>query len=105
MYQNDDWLFQQWLKFKRTGKKLWLINGGLGDHYIFRQVITPSQDDVLAVCYPAVFPEHKCISIAEAEQLVDKKDYDVYEWATQMNWRGTLQDAYLKLYEHINNPR
>lgn len=105
MYAYDDQIFRDWLNFKRTGKKLYFLNEGLGDNYMFKQVIEPEKDTIIATCFPDIWQDYKVISIAEAEKLVDKKDYSVYEWATFMNWKGTLQEAYLTMYENINHKR
>ena len=105
MYANDEQIFRDWLNFQREKKKLYVLNGGLGDHYMFRQVITPEPDSIIACCFPNAFPEYKVISIAEAERLVDIKDYDVYAWSERNNWKGHLKDAYLKMYETLNNKR
>lgn len=105
-WNHDQYLFEKWLDFKKKGKKIYVLNNGLGDHYIFRQVITPDKDDIIACCYPEVFKEYpNIISIAEAERLVDTKDYDIYRFCLMNNWRGTLQTAYNALYEHINKQR
>lgn len=105
MYYHDEQIFRQWLAFKKEGKKIYVLNNGLGDHYMFRQVITPSKDDVLAVCYPDAFSEYKCISIQEASMYVDIKDYDIYAWCAKNNWKGHLKDAFIKMYEGINHRR
>ena len=101
-WNHDEWVFQEWLKFKKTGKKLYVLAGGRGDHYMFRQAITPEPDSMLAVCYPDVFPEYKnLISIADAEKLVDKKDYDVYAWCERRGWRGTMVEAFKQMYQTL----
>ena len=105
MYAHDDQIFRDWLNFKRTGKKLYFLNEGLGDNYMFKQVIEPEKDAIIATCFPDIWQDYKVISIAEAEKLVDKKDYSVYQWATFMNWKGTLQEAYLTMYENTNHKR
>ena len=103
MYNNDSYLFNKWLEFKRAGKKLYLIREGLGDNYSFKQVITPEKDSIVATCFPDLYPGNKVISIGEAEQLVDPKDYEIYTYMEQNNWSGSLKDAYKSLYEHINS--
>jgi len=101
-WNHDQWLFEQWLKFKKTGKKIYVLNGGLGDHYMFLQAIKPEPDDVIACCYPQALEGYKTISIEEAQHMVDIKDYDIYAWCTQNNWKGTLIEAYKKMYENLN---
>jgi hypothetical protein len=103
MYNNDGWLFQKWLEFKQSGKKLYLIREGRGDNYAFKQVITPEPDAIVATCFPELFPNNKVISIGEAEQLVDPKDYKIYDWCEKHNWKGQLKDAFVEMYKHINH--
>lgn len=102
MYHNDDYLFQQWLRFKRTGKKLYVIDGGLGDHYMFLQTFPLEKDAIYAVCYPDLFKGYNTMSIAEAEKLVDRNMYNAYDWATMNNWTGTYIGALKKIYENLN---
>jgi hypothetical protein len=105
-WNHDEAVFRQWLAFKQTGKKLYVLNNGLGDHYMFLQAIKPEPDAIIACCYPEVFHDHKGItSIAEASKVVDLKDYDVYAWCARNNWKGTLVEAFKKLYEHITYTR
>jgi len=102
-WNHDEQIFRQWLDFIKLKKKIYVLNNGVGDHYMFRQAITPEKNSILAVCYPEVFPEYKCISIADASTYVDLKDYDVYAWCDRNHWKGHLKDAFIKLYEHINH--
>lgn len=102
LYTHDQILFERWLEFKKSGKKLYVLNGGLGDMYMFRQAITPEPDAIIATCYPEVFPEYKIISIAEAEQTVDIKDYDIYKWCQYNKWGGHLIEAFKQMYENTN---
>ncbi len=106
----DNWaydhnLFLKWLDFKKTGRKLYLIREGLGDNYAFKQAITPEKDSLVATCFPHLYPDNEVISIGDAEQLVDPKDYALYAWMEANNWKGDLSTAYKQLYEHINQSR
>ena len=101
-WNNDDLIFQRWLEFKKLGKRLFVLNSGLGDHYMFRCAIELRPDDIIACCYPQVFPEYKVIPIAEAQKMVDTKDYDIYSWCVYNNWKGHLIDAFKKMYENLN---
>ena len=102
MYFNDEIIFQDWLKFQKEGKKLYILNGGLGDHIIFKKTFPNLDNSIIACCYPELFEGQKVISIFEAQQLVDIKDYDVYKWCDDNNWKGELSEAYLKMYENLN---
>ena len=108
-YAHDEAIFQSWLNFKVTSKhRLYVLNNGLGDHFMFLQAVTLTPDDVVACCYPEVIGAtgHKnVISIANAQQMVNIDDYDVYKWCIGHNWQGTLIEAFKKMYEDINSPR
>lgn len=101
-WKHDEELFNSWLEFQKSGKKLYVLNNGLGDHFMFRQVIIPEKDSIIACCYPDVFPEYNTISISEAMKIVNIEDYNVYKWCGEHNWKGHLKDAFLKLYENLN---
>jgi hypothetical protein len=105
LYEHDQWIFEQWLKFQQTKTPLYVLSGGLGDNYMFRQAVTPEPNAVIATCYPDVFPEYKVISIEEAMHLVDIKDHDVYAWCAHNKWTGHLIEAYKQMYENINCKR
>lgn len=104
MYNSDNQIFSQWLSFKNYGKNLVVLNSGKGDHYMALQagIVTPGS--VVASCYPECFEglDVELISIAQAEQIVDTKDYDIYKWCHANNWSGTLIEAYEAFYKHIN---
>ena len=105
LYEHDEWIFQEWLKYKKSNKRLFVLNNGLGDHYMFRQAIELKPDDVIACCHPKVFDGFKTMSIAEAQMLVDIKDYDVYSWCERNKWTGTLIEAFKAMYANINYKR
>jgi hypothetical protein len=105
-WNRDEWIFRQWLEFKRTGKKLYVLDNGLGDHYMFLQAVNPPKDAMIACCYPDVFKGYtNIISIADAQKLVDIKDYDVYLWCVHHGWKGSLVEAFRRLYEDLDRPR
>lgn len=106
-WEHDESIFRSWLEFKRKNRPLYVLNCGLGDHFMFRQVIRPEPGALVSCCYSEVFKgcDVEVISIREASMLVDLKDYDVYAWCCARNWKGTLQEAFIRLYEHINQQR
>jgi len=105
-WHHDEAIFQEWIKFKRSKRKLYVLDNGRGDHYIFRQAITLEPDAVVACCYPDVFPDHKhIISIADAKRLVDIADYNVYTWCDRHQWKGHLTEAFGRLYEDLDRSR
>ena len=104
-WNHDEQVFRNWLAFKKTGKKLYVLNNGLGDHYMFLQAIKPEPDAIIACCYPEVLEGYNVMSIEDAWKIVDLKDYDVYRWCGVNGWKGTLIEAFKALYEHINRTR
>jgi len=104
-YQHDEWLFRKWLEFKKTGKKLFILNCGLGDHYMFMQSFKPDPNSVVACCYPDVMTGWDTISIADAWNLDDIEHYNVYAWAAKNNWKGSMVDAFRRFYEDFNRTR
>lgn len=101
MYAHDEKIFHDWLAFQRSGRKLYCLDNGLGDHYMFRQVITPEKDAIIACCYPDVFPEYEKISIAQAKAMTDIEPYNVYKWAGERGWGGTLKEAFVEMYKTL----
>jgi len=103
-YDHDEAIFRGWLGFKETKKRLYVLNNGLGDHLQFLQAITPEPDATVACCYPEILTRagHKnLVSIAQAQQMVNVDDYDVYAWAGRRQWKGTLIDAFREMYRSL----
>ena len=104
----DEKIFQQ--KLKEWGvtprkRKLIVLNSGLGDHLIFKQVLpeikTKYPDLMLAVCYPEVFEDEKniqLISIADAMLLGDITQYSVYKWCIDHNHKESMINVYRRMY-------
>lgn len=101
MFDHDEAIYNETVAFQNSGKKLYVLNNGIGDHYMFRQVITPEKDAIIACCYPDVFPEYKCISIADAMNMVNIEDYNIYKWCGERNWKGHLQEAFIEMYKTL----
>jgi hypothetical protein len=104
-YEHDEKIFRDWLFFQETGKKLYVLNCGVGDNYMFLQTIELPKNAVVATCYPWVYEGMgvETISIADAKQVCDIDKYDIYKWCIDNKWKGTLIEAYKKLYENINS--
>jgi len=106
-YQHDEFLFRKWLQFKQEGKKLYVLNCGRGDHYMFLQALKPEPDSVIACCYPDIegFQGYNLISIADAMNLVDIESYNIYAWCARKGWKGTIIEAFKEFYENIGCTR
>jgi len=104
LYQHDEQIFTSWLGFAISKQFLVVLNNGKGDHLVFKKAILSKLKEqykniVLAVCYPELFPDEKTISIADAMQMTDIEQYDVYKLGVQLNWQGSLASLYEKLYK------
>lgn len=87
-----------------------VLNNGLGDHYAFLSILPEivakmSENKlakiIIACCAPAVFhgiSGINLISIAEAQMFGDLSKYDIYRWMIDHNWRGSLVEAYRRMY-------
>lgn len=103
MYAHDQGLFKKWLDFKNTKKRLYVFADGKGDHYMARQALDIQPGSVIACCYPECFADLdvEIISISEAQQIVDTKDYSIYTWAHKNEWKAPLIDAYREMYKNL----
>lgn len=94
MFEHDESIFRNIVgNAKNT---VVVLNCGLGDHIVFSHVLPDIPNAVVFSCYPEVVAGR---SIAQAEQLFgDIERFNVYAKMAQWNWKGSLEDAYRKLY-------
>lgn len=108
LWDHDERIFQGKLEewgIKKDIKYI-ILDAGLGDHYAFKNILPELREKydkiVIAACFPDVFhdePGIRLISIAEAKLLFGNIDnFNIYHFMTQNNWKGSLVDAYRKLY-------
>jgi hypothetical protein len=104
MFDHDEDVYKATLDFQKTGKKLVVNNGGIGDNYMMLQAIKLPPKCVVATTYPEVYKDVdvEIISIAEAMKICDVEHHNIYAWCAHKKWKGTLIEAYKKLYEDIN---
>ena len=94
MYEHDERIF--WNTVNCQGKNIVVLNCGLGDHIVFSRVLPDIESPVVFTCYPEIIPGH---SIAEAQRLFgDLERFNIYAKMAQWKWKGSLEDAYRKLY-------
>ena len=86
--------------------KLCVLDSGIGDHFVFSKVLPDLKKKhpglVLAVCYPEVFAEHKdlvLLSIADAQQMVDITEHNVYKYMWDRKWDKSIEEAYREMYD------
>jgi hypothetical protein len=117
MFNHDESIFVQELSFDNVtsimpkqpeppkvdpNREVVVMNNGRGDHLVFSRVYEDMKDrnPLVYTCYPDIIPGG---SIAEALNLYgDCQQYDIYRKMDEWNWKGSLEDAFRKLY---NVPR
>ena len=111
MFSHDEQIFLRYLRDWNVNikpLKLVVLNNGLGDHFIFKQILLEIQTTfsnnriVLAVCYPEVFQDSnvELISIADAQIMLGDKieEFDIYKWCWSKNYTKPLVEAFRELY-------
>jgi GT2 family glycosyltransferase len=94
MYVHDEYIFNNWLNHR--DRNIVVLNSGLGDHIVFSRIIGDIADPLVFTCYPEIIQGK---SIAQAEHLFgDIDQWNIYKKMAQWNWKGSLEDAYRKLY-------
>lgn len=94
MYEHDERIFRNIVGM--SDRTIVVLNSGLGDHIVFNSILGSIRNPVVFGCYPEVIP---CRSIAEAQALFgDLDQWNIYKKMCEWNWKGSLQDAFRKLY-------
>ena len=109
MYDWDEKIFQK--KLREWGIvnkwKIIVLDCGMGDHWAFKHILPQLkkryQTVVIAASYPDVFWDAtdgiKLISIGEAKLMLgDIEEHNIYRKMIDWNWKGTLVEAFAKLY-------
>lgn len=94
MFAHDERIFRNILDHR--AQTIVVLNCGLGDHLVFSKVLPDVRNPVVFTCYPEVVPGR---SIAEAQQLFGSLEpYNIYGKMDLWKWKGTLEEAFRKLY-------
>jgi SAM-dependent methyltransferase len=94
LYDHDEQIFRNVINFK--SKKIVVLNCGMGDHVVFSKVLPDIENAEVFGCYPEIIP---CRPIAEAQALFgDIEQFNIYKKMIEWNWKGSLEDAFRKLY-------
>ena len=94
LYAHDEQIFRNVLQCR--DKTVVVLNCGLGDHIVFSHVLPSVRNAEVFTCYPEVVPGR---SIAQAQQLFgDLGPYNIYAKMDQWGWKGSLEDAFRRLY-------
>lgn len=94
LYEHDEYIFRNIVGLKN--RKIVVLNGGMGDHIIFKRILPELDDPIVHTCYPDIVPGK---SIAEAMMLYgDIEPYNIYRKMAEWKWTDSLENAYRKLY-------
>lgn len=98
MFDRDEQIFRNFLKYKDN--TIVVLDNGMGDHIVFKQVIPYLKNPLIFSCYPEIIPGR---SIAEAKSLFGDLDhYNIYMKMDKWGWKGSLENAFRKLYLGAN---
>ena len=94
LYSHDEAIFRNTIGF--SDSTIVVLNVGAGDHIVFSHILPEISNPVIFTCYPEIVAGK---SIAEANALFGNLDqYNIYKKMAQWNWKGSLENAYRKLY-------
>jgi GT2 family glycosyltransferase len=94
LYEQDELVFRNTITYK--DKKIVVLNCGMGDHIVFKNVMTNITNAEVFTCYPDIVPGR---SIAEARALFgDIDQWNIYRKMAQWKWTDSLENAYRKMY-------
>jgi hypothetical protein len=94
LYGQDETVFNNLINY--SDKTIVILTGGMGDHIVFTHVMPDITNAEIFTCYPDIVPGK---SIVEAHQLFGNIDpWNVYIKMHQWKWKGSLEDAYRKMY-------
>lgn len=94
LYAHDEQIFRNILNLK--DRKVVVLDCGMGDHVVFKRVLQDMDNPIVFSCFPEIIPGR---SIAEARHLFgDLNQFSIYYKMDLWNWKGSLEDAFRKLY-------
>jgi GT2 family glycosyltransferase len=94
LYGQDETVFNNLINY--SDKTIVILNGGMGDHIVFKRVMPDIKNPEIFTCFPDIVPGK---SIAEAHQLFGDLDtWNIYIKMYQWKWKDSLENAYRKLY-------
>lgn len=94
MFQHDEAIFDSVVKTK--DRTIVILDNGLGDHIVFKHVLPYIKNPLVFSCYNDVVPGR---SIQDAKDMFgDIEGWNIYRKMDEWNWKGSLEDAFKKLY-------
>lgn len=94
MFAKDEKIFRT--RMDLMDKTIVVLDAGMGDHIMFKNVLSEIKNPLIFTCYPEIIPGR---SIAEAQEMLgDISQYNIYAKMDEWNWKGSMVDAYRKMY-------
>ena len=94
LYHHDELIFRNTLAYK--DKKIVVLNCGMGDHIVFKNVMPDITNAEVFTCFPDIVPGRP---ISEAMSLFgDIDQWSIYKKMAEWNWTDSLEKAFRKLY-------
>jgi GT2 family glycosyltransferase len=94
LYQHDELIFRNTLAYK--DKKIVVLNCGMGDHIVFKNVLKDITNAEVFTCFPDIVTGRP---ISEAMSLFgDIDQWSIYKKMAEWNWTDSLEKAFRKLY-------
>jgi len=94
MFDHDEFIFRNHLEYR--DKTIVVLNCGMGDHLVFSKVLPFIKNAEIFTCYSEIVPGK---SLDDAINLFGDLDcYNIYRKMDQWNWKGSLEDAFKKMY-------
>jgi GT2 family glycosyltransferase len=94
LYHHDELIFRNTLTYK--DKKIVVLNVGMGDHIVFKNVLKDITNAEVFTCFPDIVPGRP---ISEAMSLFgDIDQWSIYKKMAEWNWTDSLEKAFRKLY-------
>ena len=94
LYHHDELIFRNTLAYK--DKKIVVLNVGMGDHIVFKNVMPDITNAEVFTCFPDIVPGRP---ISEAMSLFgDIDQWSIYKKMAEWNWTDSLEKAFRKLY-------
>ena len=94
LYHHDELIFRNTLAYK--DKKIVVLNVGMGDHIVFKNVMPDITNAEVFTCFPDIVPGRP---ISEAMSLFgDIDQWSIYKKMAEWKWTDSLENAFRKLY-------
>jgi GT2 family glycosyltransferase len=94
LYHHDELIFRNTLAYK--DKKIVVLNVGMGDHIVFKNVLKDITNAEVFTCFPDIVPGRP---ISEAMSLFgDIDQWSIYKKMAEWKWTDSLENAFRKLY-------